>query len=374
MGTNRKRVLVVFGTRPEAIKMAPVVQRLRERGDTFDVAVAVTAQHREMLDQALGLFDLVPDHDLNIMTSGQTLSQITTRVLTGLTPLVEAVRPDAVLVQGDTTTTFAAALCAFYQRVPVGHVEAGLRTHDLGRPFPEEANRRLTTRISRWHFAPTALASAHLLDEGVQRSDIYVTGNTVVDALLEMVAKPHQFHDGIIEKALSSKRRIVLVTAHRRENWGEPMRRICLAVSDLVDRHDDIHVLFATHKNPIVADVAKELLGDVDRVELLGPLEYLPFVKLMEASTLILSDSGGVQEEAPTLGKPVLVLREVTERPEAVEAGVVQVVGTDRAGVVDAASLLLKDSDTYREVARRPNPFGDGHAAERIADILEREL
>lgn len=374
MTMARRRVLVVFGTRPEAIKMAPVVQRLRERDAEFETLVAVTAQHREMLDQVLGLFRIVPDHDLDIMVSGQTLTEITTRALTGLAPLMESVRPDAVLVQGDTTTTFAAALSAFYHHIPVGHVEAGLRTYDLARPFPEEANRSLTTRITRWHFAPTGLAQAHLLREGVDPSSVHVTGNTVVDALLETVAKPYIFREGAVARALASGRRIVLVTAHRRENWGEPYRNICHAVADLVERFADIHVLFATHRNPIVADVAHEILGGVERVDLLGPLDYLPFVRLMDASTLILSDSGGVQEEAPTLGKPVLVLREVTERPEALDAGVVRLVGTDRATIVSAASVLLGDPREYAVMAQRANPFGDGHAAERIADILEREI
>ena len=371
---NRSRVLVVFGTRPEAIKLAPVIQQLKARQDRFETIVAVTAQHRHMLDQVLGLFDIVPDHDLDIMTAGQTLTDITTRALTGLAPLVEEISPSAVIVQGDTTTTFAAALSAFYHHARVGHVEAGLRTHDLGRPFPEEANLRLTTRITRWHFAPTALAEQHLLSEAVDPSSVFMTGNTVVDALLETVAKPFEFDDGPIASALASGRRVVLVTAHRRENWGEPYRRICGAVVDLVERFSDIQVLFATHKNPIVADVAREMLGQLDRVDVVGPLEYLPFVKLMSASTLILSDSGGVQEEAPTIGKPALVLREVTERPEAIEAGVVKLVGTDRRLIVESASELLEDPAAYAAMAHQANPFGDGHAAERIAEILASEL
>lgn len=374
MTNDRKRVLVVFGTRPEAIKLAPVIARLRERDSEFEPVVAVTAQHREMLDQVLDLFEVVPEHDLDIMASGQTLTQITTRSLAGLAPLMETVKPAAVLVQGDTTTTFAAALSAFYHGVPVGHVEAGLRTHDLSRPFPEEANRRLTTRLARWHFAPTALAEKHLLAEGVEPAAIHMTGNTVVDALLEALTRPFEFDDGPAARALAGGRRIVLVTAHRRENWGERYRSICLAVSDLVERFSDIHVLFATHKNPVVADVAREILGGVSRVDLLGPLEYLPFVKVMGASTLILSDSGGVQEEAPTLGKPTLVLREVTERPEAVDAGVVRLVGTDRATILAEASALLEDERAYAAMARRASPFGDGQAARRIAEVLAREL
>lgn len=371
---SRRRVLVVFGTRPEAIKMAPVVRRLRERDSEFETIVAVTAQHREMLDQVLGLFRIDPDFDLDIMTAGQTLAQITTRSLDGLTPLLAKLSPDATLVQGDTTTTFAAALASFYHHVPVGHVEAGLRTNDLERPFPEEANRRLTTRISRWHFAPTSVAEEHLIAEGVEPGAIHMTGNTVVDALLETRDLPYEFEPGPVASALSSGRRIILVTSHRRENWGEPFRQTCLAVLDLVQRFDDVHVLFATHRNPIVADVAAELLGGQERIDLIGPQEYLPFVKLMAASTLILSDSGGVQEEAPTLGKPALVLREVTERPEAVTAGVVKLVGTDRKLIVSEASRLLTDPTAYAAMAKRANPFGDGHAAERIVDVLQQEL
>lgn len=367
---SRKKVLVAFGTRPEAIKMAPVIQRLRERPDEFETLVAVTAQHREMLDQVLSLFGIEPDFDLDIMTAGQSLTDITVRALSGLSPLIERAAPDAVIVQGDTTTTFAAALAAFYHHVPVGHVEAGLRTNDLERPFPEEANRRLTTRIARWHFAPTSVAEAHLLREGVDPKAITVTGNTVVDALLETVSQPYDFGPGAVADALASGRRIVLVTAHRRENWGEPYERICSAVAQIVERFSDTHVLFATHRNPIVADVAQARLGGMDRVDLIGPQEYLPFVKLMQASSLILSDSGGVQEEAPTLGKPALVLREVTERPEAVDAGVVKLVGTDTERIVAEATVLLGDEAAYQAMAKRANPFGDGHAAERIVDVL----
>jgi UDP-N-acetylglucosamine 2-epimerase len=372
--SDRTRVLVVFGTRPEAIKMAPVVARLRERPADFATTVAVTAQHREMLDQVLELFEIVPDFDLDIMTAGQSLADITTRALSGLTPLIVAERPDALLVQGDTTTTFAAALAAFYERVPVGHVEAGLRTNDLDRPFPEEANRRLTTRITRWHFAPTSLAEANLLSEGVDPAAIHVTGNTVVDALTTVAEKPYEFAPGPIAEALASGRRVVLVTAHRRENWGRPYERICSAILEIARRHDDVHVLFATHANPVVADVARAMLGGRERIDLLGPQEYLPFVKLMQAATLIISDSGGVQEEAPTLGKPALVLRDVTERPEAIDAGVVKLVGTDPARIVAEASRLLDDSHAYSEMAHRANPFGDGHAAERIADVLAHDL
>ncbi len=369
-----ERVLTVFGTRPEAIKLAPVIEALRARPDDFKPVVAVTAQHREMLDQVLSLFEIEPEFDLDIMTVGQSLTDIIVNAMTGLSPLMERVRPDAVLVQGDTTTTFVAALAAFTHRVPVGHIEAGLRTHDLSRPFPEEGNRQLTTRLARWHFAPTELSRDNLLAEGVPAQAVHVTGNTVVDALLATRDKEHCFGPGPVHEALMSGRRIVLVTAHRRENWGEPFEQICEAISRLVAAFGDIHVLFATHRNPIVADAAARRLGHLDRVDLIGPQEYLPFVKLMDAATLILSDSGGVQEEAPTLGKPALVLREVTERPEAVDAGVVRLVGTDASRIFAEASRLLTDAQAYAEMAKASNPFGDGRASERIAKVLAATL
>ncbi|MDR3685495.1 MAG: UDP-N-acetylglucosamine 2-epimerase (non-hydrolyzing) [Coriobacteriia bacterium] len=367
---NRVRALVVFGTRPEAIKLAPVIERLRERHEQFETLVAVTAQHREMLDQVLGVFGIAPDFDLDIMTVGQSLTDINVRALGGLSPLVARVRPDIMIVQGDTTTTFAAALSAFYHHVPVGHVEAGLRTQDLEQPYPEEANRRLTTQIAKWHFAPTSVAEANLLREGVEPQSITVTGNTVVDALIQTAQRPYDFGPGKISDVLASGRRIVLVTAHRRENWGAPMESICSAVGRLADRFDDVEILFATHGNPACADIASEALGGQERVHLIGPQEYLPFVKLMQASTLVLTDSGGMQEEAPTLGKPALVMRDITERPEAVQAGVVKLVGTDADNIVAEASVLLSDAGAYDAMAKRANPFGDGHAAERIVEVL----
>jgi UDP-N-acetylglucosamine 2-epimerase len=369
-----RRILVIFGTRPEAIKLAPVVERLKERPDGFETIVGVTAQHREMLDQVLDLFGIVPDHDLDLMAHGQTLTQLTTRALDGLSGLIATVAPDAVLVQGDTTSSFAGALAAFYHRVPVGHVEAGLRTDDIYRPFPEEVNRRLTTQLTTWHFAPTSVAEARLLGEGVDPGHVLVTGNTVIDALLEVAELPYEFEPGPAAAALSSGRRLVLMTAHRRENWGGPIESVCLAARDLVERHDDVHVLFAVHANPLVREVAERVLGGVERVDLLGPVDYLPWVKLMQASTLILSDSGGIQEEAPSLDKPVLVLRDVTERPEAVQSGAVKLVGTDRERIVAEASRLLTDPAAYAEMARASNPFGDGHAAQRIADALAKGL
>lgn len=367
------RVVVAFGTRPEAIKMAPVVHRLREHGG-FDVRVVVTAQHREMLDQVLRLFAITPDADLDVMVARQTLDQLTARVLSGMGPVLDEVDPHAVLVQGDTTTTFATALAAFYRKVPVAHIEAGLRTDDRYSPFPEEMNRRLTTSISTWHFPPTGVSESRLHAEGIDPERVWVTGNTVVDALFEARQMPFEFEPGPIADALASGRRIVLMTTHRRENWGAPVRSVCRAARRLVERYPDVHVLFAVHLNPEVQEAAREVLSGVDRVDLLGPQEYLPFVKLMEASTLIMSDSGGVQEEAPSLGKPVLVLRESTERPEAVAAGTVRLVGTDEDRVVAEASLLLDEADEYAAMAHASNPYGDGHAAERIAEILFEQL
>jgi UDP-N-acetylglucosamine 2-epimerase (non-hydrolysing) len=368
----RRRLLVVFGTRPEAIKLAPVVERLRERPDVFETVVAVTAQHREMLDQVLDLFDIIPDYDLDMMRTGQTLTDLTARALQGLAPVIQACSPDVVVVQGDTTTTFAAALAAFYHRVPVAHVEAGLRSHDLDRPYPEELNRRMTSAIAGWHFAPTEMARAHLLVEHVDPSSIHVTGNTVIDALMKVAARPCAFPPGRIADAVASGRRIILMTMHRRESWGDGVREACEAARRLAMGHPDVHVLFALHLNPDVQSIAREVLGETDRVDLLGPLDYATFVHLMKASTLILSDSGGVQEEAPSLGKPVLVLREVTERPEAIAAGTVRLVGVDRDRIVAEAGRLLDDADAYSAMARAVNPFGDGHAAERIAEVLAR--
>ena len=364
------RVLTVFGTRPEAIKLAPVVAELLSRRGTFDPIVAVTGQHREILDQVLSLFELRPDYDLDIMQAGQSLTDVTTRALRGLSPVIEQSRPDLVMVQGDTTTTFVAALAAFYHRVPVAHVEAGLRTHDLMRPYPEEGNRQMTSRLSRWHFAATRGARENLLAEGIDPSDVHVTGNTVVDALQAVRTRPYAFPPGRLSTALASGRRIILVTSHRRENWGDPLRRICDAIATLVDTFDDIQVLFATHPNPIVTDTAHQLLDKLDRVLLIGSQEYLAFVKLMDAATLILSDSGGIQEEAPALGVPTLVLRDVTERPEAIESGVARLVGTDSGRIVQEVSRLLTDEAAYATMACASNPFGDGNAAVRIADLL----
>ena len=370
---SRKRVVVAFGTRPEAIKMAPVVHRLREQSG-FDVRVVVTGQHREMLDQVLDLFEIVPDVDLEVMGHRQSLDQLTGRVLAGMGPVLDEIAPDAVIVQGDTTTTFATALSAFYRKIPVGHVEAGLRTDDIYSPYPEEMNRRLTSSLTTWHFPPTSVSEARLLAEGVDPARVWVTGNTVIDALFEALDKPFEFEPGPIADAVASGRRIVLMTAHRRENWGERMRSVCRAARRLAEERPDVHVLFSVHLNPETQAAANEILGGVERVTLMKPVDYLPFVNLMKASTLILSDSGGMQEEAPSLGKPVLVLRDCTERPEAVDAGTVRLVGTDADAIVAQAGLLLDDPAEYDRMSQASNPYGDGTSAQRIAEVLAQQL
>jgi UDP-N-acetylglucosamine 2-epimerase (non-hydrolysing) len=352
-------VLCVFGTRPEAVKMAPVVKALQQAPD-LDVKVCVTAQHRQMLDQVLDLFGIKPEHDLDLMQPGQTLSDLTSRVLTQLTPVLQRVKPALVLVHGDTTTTFAASLASFYQQIPVGHVEAGLRTDDMYNPFPEEMNRRLTSQLSSLHFAPTPQSVQNLHEDGVT-DGIFLTGNTVIDALLETASK-------ITPDPQAG--RTILVTAHRRENWGEPLRDICLAVRDLVERNPDVRAVFPVHLNPLVQNTAREILGDLDRVSLIAPLDYAPFVKAMKEATLILTDSGGVQEEGPSLGKPVLVMRTTTERPEAVEAGTVRLVGVKREDIVRNAQELLDDAAAYGRMANAVNPYGDGHAGRRHVEAI----
>lgn len=369
-----KTVLLVFGTRPEAIKMAPVVQRLKERSDRFRPVVAVTGQHREMLDQVLALYGITPDLDLALMRPGQRPEEVLAGAVTGIASLVREIEPDAVLVQGDTTTTLAGALAAFYEHVPVGHIEAGLRTDNRRAPFPEEVNRRLTTQVTDWHFAPTSLARDRLLAEGVNPSDVYVTGNTVIDAVLEAVDIPCTFADARLGELAEGRSPFMLMTAHRRESWGEPMRQISLGVRDVLDAHPEMTLVFPVHRNPIVRDVVNPILGEHPRALLVEPLDYLPFVKLMRAATLILSDSGGVQEEAPSLDTPVLVLRETTERPEAMDTGAIELVGVEREPIAQAALRLLADEDAYRAMAEAANPFGDGTAAAQIVDIMEMRL
>jgi len=364
---EKLKVMSVFGTRPEAIKMAPVVLELCKYREIKSI-VAVTAQHREMLDQVLSLFAIRPDFDLNIMSEGQTLFDITSRALTGLDKVLSAAEPDVVLVHGDTTTTFAGALAAYYHQIEVGHVEAGLRTQNKFSPYPEEMNRRLTGVLTDLHFAPTSTAKANLLREGVDADKIFVTGNTVIDALLQTVRADFKFDDEL--SRVDFGKRIILVTTHRRENLGEPLRHVYKALKSLVEEFADVEIIFPVHKNPKVREVVKEELGGLERVCLTDPLDYEPFANLMNRATLILTDSGGVQEEAPALGKPVLVLRDTTERPEAVDAGTVKLIGTNQAAVYGAAKELLTDAAAYRRMAEARSPYGDGHAAERIVKAL----
>ncbi len=364
------KILVVFGTRPEAIKMAPLV-RLLKADERLVCRVAVTAQHREMLDQVLQLFDIVPDHDLNIMQAGQTLFDITGRALAGLQGVLEAEKPDLVLVHGDTTTTFVAALASYYLQVPVGHVEAGLRTGNKYSPFPEEMNRRLAGSLCDLHFAPTAGARNNLLLEGVDPERVYVAGNTVIDALLATVRNDYQFNDLLLRELDFTKHRLILMTTHRRENLGEPMRDIYLALRNVIENHPDVRVIFPVHKNPAVRQVVQQMLGDSQQVDLIEPMDYEPFVNLMARCHLVLTDSGGMQEEAPSLGKPVLVLRNTTERPEAVDAGTVRLVGTDRAVVQAETERLLNDAAYYRAMAEAVNPYGDGKASGRIVQAIK---
>ncbi|NQS75474.1 MAG: UDP-N-acetylglucosamine 2-epimerase (non-hydrolyzing) [Peptococcaceae bacterium] len=365
------KILVVFGTRPEAIKMAPLVKELENCPEDIHCRVAVTAQHREMLDQVLSLFEINAAHDLNIMRRGQNLFDITARALSGLQQVMLAEKPDLVLVHGDTTTTFVAALAAYYLQIPVGHVEAGLRTHNKHSPFPEEVNRCLTGVLADIHFAPTQTAKKNLLNEGVPADKIFVTGNTVIDALLATVQRDYRFNDEILDGIDYNRRRVLLVTTHRRENLGAPMREIYGALRSVVEHYPDVEVIFPVHKNPAVRDVVDEELGSLTRVHLIEPMDYQPFVNLINKVYLVLSDSGGIQEEAPSLGKPVLVLRNTTERPEAVKAGTVRLIGTGRDTVATEIRRLLDDNNFYQGMANAVNPYGDGLAAQRIAQAIK---
>jgi UDP-N-acetylglucosamine 2-epimerase (non-hydrolysing) len=371
MATDPLLVLSVFGTRPDAVKMAPVVKALERFPDRFTSRIAVTGQHREQLDQVLRVFDIKPHHDLGIMQHGQTLAQITTRALEGLDAVLEQERPDVVLAQGDTTTTFVASLAAFYRKAPFGHVEAGLRTDNPYDPFPEEMNRRLTGCIAAYHFAPTDQARENLLRENAPADRIWVTGNTGIDALLTIAARPYVADDETLRRLLEGDRRIVLITAHRRENWGAPLDDICRAVARLAEEFTDCEFVYAIHKNPAVREQARAILAGRERVHLIEPPDYAPFVKLMQRSALILTDSGGVQEEAPSLGVPVLVLRRTTERPEGIAAGAAKLVGTETETVVREARVLLTDTREREKMAQAVNPYGDGQAAARICQVLE---
>lgn len=364
------KILSIIGTRPEAIKMAPVVKELERHAGRIFSRVCVTAQHRQILDQVLKLFAIVPDHDLNVMAAGQSPTQVAATVLTKLEPVLQTERPDWVLIQGDTTAVLAAAIGAFYARIKVGHVEAGLRTRDKYQPFPEEINRQMASVATDLHFAPTARARDNLLREGIPDAIIRVTGNPVIDALYAVADRPYDPASGPLRDVLWN-RRLILVTAHRRENFGKPLEQICLALRDLAEAYpDDAHIVYPVHLNPNIQEPARRLLGRVPGITLTEPLDYLSLVYLMKRSTLVLTDSGGLQEEAPGLGKPVLVLREVTERPEAVESGTVRLVGTDRAKIVEYAQKLLDNPAEYQKMARVLNPYGDGHAAERIVKAL----
>lgn len=367
------KLMTVFGTRPEAIKMCPLVLEMRKYPDYIEPIVAVTAQHREMLDQVLHLFGIVPDYDLNIMTSGQTLSDVTTRALMGLKDVLEEAKPDMVLVHGDTTTTFAGALAAYYAQIPVGHVEAGLRTGDKYSPYPEEMNRKLTGSIADMHFAPTATSKSNLLKENVNPADIYVTGNTVIDALDTTVQEEYHFEDAAFNEVFAKGKRLILVTTHRRENLGEPMRHVYRALKTVLETHDDVEAIFPVHKNPKVREIVAQELGGMAQVHLIEPMDYEPFANLMAKVDIVMTDSGGIQEEAPALGKPVLVLRDTTERPEAVEAGTVKLVGTAYEDVLNETNMLLDNDTYYKKMAEAANPYGDGKACERIIKAILRK-
>lgn len=384
----KKRIMLVFGTRPEAIKMAPLVLKFRENTAEFDTKVCVTGQHREMLDQVLKIFDIQPDFDLNIMQQGQDLYDVTSRVLTGMRDILKTAQPDIVLVHGDTTTSTAAALAAFYQQIPVGHVEAGLRTHNIYSPFPEEMNRQLTGRIVSYHFAPTALSRENLLRENVGAENIIVTGNTVIDALYWVVEKikndknlNNELNDGLKKAGydvmrLENGKKLVLITGHRRENFGDGFIQMCTAIKDLTQKYPDVDFIYPMHLNPNVRKPIRQVFGDnldnLSNMFFIEPLEYLSFVYLMVKSHLVLTDSGGIQEEAPGLGKPVLVMRDTTERPEAVTAGTVKLVGTDYQKILSHVSTLLDDAAAYQQMSKAVNPYGDGQACGRIVEFLKK--
>lgn len=385
-----KKILLVFGTRPEAIKMCPLVKEFQKYSAEFETVVCVTGQHREMLDQVLHIFEVVPDFDLNIMKQGQDLYDVTSRVLTGMRDILQKVKPDVVLVHGDTTTSMAAALASFYQQIPVGHVEAGLRTHNLYSPWPEELNRQVTGRIAKFNFSPTKLSHNNLIAENVPENHIYVTGNTVIDALHVVVNKIKNstqvsselaqvlLKSGYDTERLSNGKKLVLITGHRRENFGEGFINMCTAIKDLTKKYPEVDFVYPMHLNPNVRRPIHEVFGEdlshLDNMYFIEPLEYLSFVFLMDKSYLVLTDSGGIQEEAPGLGKPVLVMRDTTERPEAVEAGTVKLVGTDYSLIVSETTRLLDDSKYYNSMSQAVNPYGDGHACERIVNILKETL
>lgn len=367
---EKKKIITIFGTRPEAIKMAPLVKELEKR-EGIDSKVCVTAQHREMLDQVLGLFDIKPDFDLNIMKNKQTLTGITNKVLEGLEEIFAIEKPDMILVHGDTTTTFSGALAAFYQQIKVGHVEAGLRTFDKYFPFPEEMNRKLTGSLADLHFAPTKGSKANLLREGINEKEVFITGNTVIDAMLHTVEEDYVFENELLNKIDFKNKKVIMITAHRRENWGQGIENICDALNKVVAENEDVELVYLVHLNPVVKDVVNEKLGGKKRIHLLPPLDTKETHNLMNKCFMVMTDSGGLQEEAPHLGKPVLVLRDVTERPEAVEYGTVKLVGTDIDKIVSNANNLINNEEEYLKMSKAANPYGDGLASKRIADIIE---
>ena len=361
-----KKIMLVFGTRPEAIKMCPLVNELKKR-KSIETVVCVTGQHRQMLDQVLEAFSVVPDYDLSIMKDKQTLFDVTVNILERIKTVLEEVKPDVVLVHGDTSTTFVTALACFYLQIPVGHVEAGLRTYNIYSPYPEEFNRQAVSIISQYNFAPTELSRQNLLKEGKNPESIYVTGNTAIDALKTTVRADYTHPE--LEWADGS--RLIMITAHRRENLGEPMRHMFKAIRRVMDEHPDVKAIYPIHMNPVVRDIAQEYLGDDDRIHIIEPLDVLDFHNFLSRSYLILTDSGGIQEEAPSLGKPVLVMRDTTERPEGIAAGTLKLVGTEEETIYKEFSRLLSDKDEYEAMSKASNPYGDGHACERIADILD---
>lgn len=363
------KVMTVFGTRPEGIKMAPIIKAMEKRPE-IENTICITAQHREMLDQVLHLFEIEPDYDLNIFKPGQTLTEITMRALEGLENVILEVKPDVLLVQGDTSTVFTGALAAFYQKVKIGHVEAGLRSGNMYSPYPEEANRKLTGILTDFHFAPTEANRQNLLREGYPEEKIFITGNTVIDALKYAIKDDYKFHIPILNELDYENKKVILLTSHRRENLGKPMENIFTAVNDITKKHEDVEIVFPIHLNPKVREIAKSVFKDNEKVHIIEPLDYEPFTNLMAKTHLIISDSGGVQEEAPSLGKPVLVVREETERPEGIEAGTAKLVGTEYDNIFRAADLLLSNEEEYKKMANAVNPYGDGTTSEMITDII----
>ncbi len=370
---GKMKVMTVFGTRPEAIKMAPIVKAMEKEGRIENI-VCVTAQHRQMLDQVLNIFDIEPDFDLNIFKPGQTLTEITTKALEGLEKVIIENKPDLLLVQGDTTTVFAGALAAFYQKVKIGHVEAGLRSGNLYSPYPEEANRKLTGILTDFHFAPTEKNRENLLKEGYPDEKIFITGNTVIDALFHVVKDKYIFNDELLDSIDFENRKVILMTSHRRENIGKPMENIFTAIKRIVEAHEDVEVVFPIHLNPKVRDIAYKVFDNHPRIHLVEPLNYEPFTNLMAKSYLVVTDSGGLQEEAPSLGKPVLVVREETERPEGIVAGTAKLVGTNEEKIYKEINMLLNEKEKYLKMSNAVNPYGDGKAAEKIVDIILQKL